>query len=382
MADDTDTDADTDVVAPPADKPAPGRFSPDVLAKLAEFRQRAAAGEAIGVGDDEVVVPDDAAPAPAAAPVKSPAPAAKPTEQPAAEPPPPQDAAATIAARDAAKAREAALAEREAAIIAREKRAAELIDDVGGKLVSTPLATMRQVVAGWLGQGATDDEIDAELSDVLTTASLELAGAKPDPADERADMRKMRRELRQHRALTRREQQAAAAARKEAEERAAAAQREAEEAKAIAGAMASIKAELTTVGPATPFLALEDDAPSLVWDLIRAHHERTGEVMPIAAAAKKLDAELANAARTKYQKLAPLLQSGGAATTTTAASNGHQGDQPRRSRPLSTVDASEDSAPPAATGFLTPAQQKQQSIRALRGHFAKLREAASGDADY
>lgn len=377
-----DDDTETDVVIPAAEKPAGGRFAPEIMAKLADFRQRAAAGERVDV-EDEVVVPDDA-PAVAPAPAKPAAPpvTAAPAKADAAQENAPSDAAATIAARDAAKARETALAEREAALAERERRAAELIDDVGGKLAATPLATMRQVVAGWLGQGATDDEIDAELSDVLTTASLELAGAKPDPADERADMRKMRRELRQHRALTRREQQAAAAARKEAEERAAAAQREAEEAKAIAGAMASIKAELTTVGPATPFLALEDDAPSLVWDLIRAHHERTGEVMPIAAAAKKLDAELANAARTKYQKLAPLLQSGGAATTTTAASNGHQGDQPRRSRPLSTVDASEDSAPPAATGFLTPAQQKQQSIRALRGHFAKLREAASGDADY
>ena len=381
MVDDTDTDADTDVVAPPADKPAPGRFSPDVLAKLAEFRQRAAAGEAIGVGDDEVVVPDDAAPAPAAAPVKSPAPAAKPTEQPAAEPPPPQDAAATIAARDAAKAREAALAEREAAIIAREKRAAELIDDVGGKLVSTPLATMRQVVAGWLGQGATDDEIDAELSDVLTQASLELAGAKVDTADEKADMRKMRRELRQHRALSRREQMTAAAARKEAEERAAAAQRDAEEAKAIAGAMTTIKNELTTIADKAPFLALEDDASSLVWDLIRSHHERTGEVMPIATAARQLDDELGKAARAKYQKIAPLLQSGRAEATTTTATNGHQGDQPRRSRPLTTADASEESTPPAATGFLTPAQQKKQSIRSMRDMFAKLREESMERTD-
>lgn len=375
MSDETD-----DVIEVPAAEKTGGRFAPEILAKLSEFRQRAAAGESVEVDDmvvdEEPVKPAQTAPAPApAAEAKADAPKPQPAEATS------QDAAATIAARDAAKAREAAIAEREAALAAREKRAQELIDDVGGRLVGSPLATMRQVVAGWLGHGATDDEIDAELSDVLTQASIELAGAKVDATDEKADMRKMRRELRQHRAMSRREQMSAAQARKDAEERAAAAQREADEAKAIAGAMTSIKNELTSIAAATPFLALEDDASSLVWDLIRSHHDRTGEVMLITDAARKLDEELGKAARAKYQKLAPLLQSGRAEATTPTAANGRQGDQPRRSRPLTTADASEEAAPPPAPGFVTPAQQKAQSIRSMRDMFAKLREESMGRAD-
>ena len=307
---------------------------------------------------------------------------AKATPPPADAGAPDNSAAQAIADRAAQRDRESAITAREEAIKAREAAIADRekrYGDVGEKLTASPLATMREIATQFLGAGATEDEISAEVSDMLTQASIELAGAKLDPNDDKQAIRQMRRELRGSRATERRNAEARAAEAKAAAEQATAAKAAAEREQMVKGAIDTIGREYTEIAPSTPFLDAEGDAPDLIWRVISRHHERTGEVMEIAAAAKKLDDELGAVARTKLSKLSHLLQPTAAGSQANAT--GQQGDQQRRSRPLTNADASEDAPPPPrANGFLTPAEVKRQSIKALGPQFAALRAAARQEA--
>ena len=306
---------------------------------------------------------------------------AKATPPPADAGAPDNSAAQAIADRAAQRDRESAITAREEAIKAREAAIADRekrYGDVGEKLTASPLATMREIATQFLGAGATEDEISAEVSDMLTQASIELAGAKLDPNDDKQAIRQMRRELRGSRATERRNAEARAAADKAAADKAQAEKVAVEREQMVKGAIDTIGREYATIAPSTPFLDAEGDAPDLIWRVISRHHERTGEVMEIAAAAKKLDDELGAVARTKLSKLSHLLQPTAAGSQANAT--GQQGDQQRRSRPLTNADASEDAPPPRANGFLTPAEVKRQSIKALGPQFAALRAAARQEA--
>lgn len=382
-----DADPDSPDLPEVAPRVASGKLSGDTRTALAalaaKHAERVAAGEVDGDyaadGVMPAAMPDlKAGTKPKAAPVA--AKAADVTAAPDA-PAPDNSAAQAIAERAAQRDRESAIAAREEAIKAREAAIADRerrYGDVGEKLTASPLATMREIATQFLGAGATEDEISAEVSDMLTQASIELAGAKLDPNDDKQAIRQMRRELRGSRATERRNAEARAAADKAAADKAQAEKVAVEREQMVKGAIDTIGREYATIAPSTPFLDAEGDAPDLIWRVISRHHERTGEVMEIAAAAKKLDDELGAVARTKLSKLSHLLQPTAAGSQANAT--GQQGDQQRRSRPLTNADASEDAPPPRANGFLTPAEVKRQSIKALGPQFAALRAAARQEA--
>lgn len=358
-----DDDGDVAIDAPKPTTAASGRFSGEIRAKLAELRQRAAAGETT---PDDIWMGDDAPVKTAPPKVVTPsAPAVAPPRAAEAPPAATSPAAESVAAFDALRAREAEITRREAAIAEREGRYGE----VGEKLVADPLTTITEMAKKWLGPGATDDEIAAEVSDVLTVASLKLAGATIDDKDDKAATRRLQREMREMRAQTRRKETAHAEA-----------LRQAEHERSSRAALEQVSRELQAVTASTPWLAAEDAPADLVWDMIRRHHDQTGTVLTVAQAAKALDEDIAASVKQRFSKLSHLLQPPKADPVPTKT-EGQQGDQQRRSRPLSNVDASEDAPAPLPDGFLTPAQMKAQSMKSLKGQFARLREQAAQRGD-
>lgn len=372
-----------ETVVPEAPKPArSGKFAPEVLAKLAELRRSPQISDDVWVPGEETPPPKaaakPAAPAPTAVTSSTPTPTATaPAPAPSEPAAPAVDVTAVIAERDALKAREQTLAEREAKIAEYEQR----YGDVGAKIAADPYGSLRELARANLGTGASDAEIDAEVSDLITEASLKLAGASLDAKDEKAALRQLQREMRLTKAERRREQTSAAAAQKAAQEAQAKAERDAAEAASVKRAHEAIGNEWTTIKDGHAWLAAEDAPTELIWSLLLRHHERTGQVMTIADAAKKLDDELAATHRAKFQKLSHLLQPATAATQATANATGHQGDQPRRSRPLTNADASEDAAPPAPQGFQSLADMRAASRAKLRPLFAQLRDEAARRGD-
>lgn len=382
-------DAPVDVVADPgetvvteAPKPArSGKFAPEVMARLAELRKNPQIADDVWVPGEEqpAAKPAPKAAAPAPAPVVKEAPPV--AAPPAAPPAPSVDVSAVIAERDALKAREQALAEREAKIAEHEARYGE----VGAKIAADPFGSLRELARANLGTGATDAEIEAEVSDLITEASLKLAGATLDAKDEKAALRQLQREMRLAKAEQRREKMTAAAQAKAAQEAQAKARAEAEEAANVQRAHATINNEWSTIKDGHAWLAAEDDPAGLIWSVISrdytANFATTGRIMTIAEAAKKLDTELAELHRAKFSKLSHLLQPATAATQATTTATGHQGDQPRRSRPLTNVDASEDATPPAPQGFQSLADMRAASRAKLRPLFAQLRDEAARRGD-
>jgi hypothetical protein len=109
--------------------------------------------------------------------------------------PPPE----AIAAWERVNLRAAELEKREAALKEHEGRAR----DLASRLSADPLAAMRDAVRLELGDDATDDEIHEELGYLITSLSLGFAGATVDPNNQAHDLKKLKRELRQQKARTR-----------------------------------------------------------------------------------------------------------------------------------------------------------------------------------
>lgn len=363
-----------DTVAPDAPKPAArGKFSAETMATLQALK----ANPKIDL--DDVYVPDDQPPpvkvAPAAkAPAKHAEPAveAKVAPAPAESPPVSPDVAAVIAERERITARLAELDKREAAIRDRE---AQYVD-VGTKLAANPYDAIRELARANLGAGASDAEIDAEVTDLLTEASLKMAGATIDPKDDKAALRSLQREMRQTKAERRREAAKLEAERKTAEAARVEAEQKAARVEQHRQGVEICNREWDSIKASHGWLAAEDAPAELIWSLISRNHERTGQVMLVADAAKQLDAELASMARSKFSKISHLLQPAAAATQATPNATGHQGDQPRRSRPLTNADASEDATPPAPPAFQSLAEMRKAQLAKARPLLAQLREAA------
>ena len=357
---------------------ARGKFSSEVLTKLAELRRN----PIIDDGDSLELVKDTppvkSAPVPAPKAEKAALPPAKAEDTPA--PAPSSDAAAVIAERDALKARMAEIEKREAALLEREESHRKQYGDVGAKLAADPFGALRELAKANLGTGASEAEIEAELTDLITEASIKLAGANVDAKDERAALRALQREMRLTKAENRRREATISAEREAAAKAAERAREEQAVREDEARANAIISREWSSIKNDFPWLAEEDDAVDLIWSHLSRHHKITGVAIPIAEAAKKLDDELASIYRSKFEKRSRLLQPT-AQTQASAAANGHQGDQPRRSRPLTNADASEDTAPPAPKAFQSVTEMRKEAMKRVRPMLAQLREAAGREAD-
>lgn len=218
------------------------------------------------------------APAPAPAPAQPAVPAtASPAAQAAAvipapvpRPVAPQPDVAKVAEEQrklALDMREKQLAEREAALVAKEKAA-----PTRGKLVENPVPTLAQYIRD--EYGITDDaELKDTITDLMTEVSEQYHGVKlPDDVKARVEGRKAVRLVKASGArLAAREaeiaerQAAQARAEQEAREKADAAEHERRAVEQSTG--------LVTQAQATyPYLAVQDNAGAIVWEVLKEAH--------------------------------------------------------------------------------------------------------------
>lgn len=250
-------------------------------------------------------------------------------EAPARQGPPPE----AIAAWERTNLRAKELDDRESKLKEREQRSR----DVAGKFDADPFVAMKDLVRTSLGDEASEEEVNEELAFQITLMSLSLSGATIDKNNQAYDLKKVKRELRQRRAQERK-----AIADGEA--------RRAEESKTARekSVIEQIGREFEPLAPKFGWLASSEAPAGLLFDVIKRHHESTGEILELAQAAKLADDYLASADKAWYEKRKHLLTPMPTPTSTPATAP--QGDPPRRSRALSNVDASEDSAVPDRPG--------------------------------
>lgn len=310
-------------------------------------------------------------PAGGAAPAK-PAPtagAAKPAE---AEAKPDQPVNPDLAAAwDAYDQANAALEARERALSERE--ASPLVSPQA--FLSDPLGAMKALIKAEYGDGAKQDDLDAELADIVTMMSFGLAGTAPAPGNVNHELRQQRRELRHLQLGNRR-----AAAEQQKAQRAEA--EKAQRATAIGALDAELRAvdEKTKVAPiaAGTWLAKHENPAEIVLDVMREQYQRSRNVIPLAVAVKLADARvrkdhLANVTR-YHSLLTPTV-----APATPAKPNVNQGDHQRRSATLSNAGASESSTPQPREAPLSEEDRRRRTFDKFRPMFQA--QARGGDGD-
>jgi hypothetical protein len=350
---DDNDDAPAEGSAPTVGRRERKPLNPALFAKFSTAVKKHLEGD-----DDEDAIAETGPAAKAATPAAAaPTPAAdKPAEPPRAGPPP-----EAIAAWERVNLRAADLDARETKLKEREGRTR----DVAGRFSADPLAAMRDLVRAELGDDATDDEVQDELGFLVTSVSLAFAGATVDPNNQAHDLKKLKRELRQQKAKTRKEGADAAAARTAADKKAR-----------TAAAVTQIGVEFEPLAQKYPWLAITEEPAALLFDVIKSEHERSGKVLDLEDAAKLANDHLGNADRTYFEKRKHLLQPPPALTPANVIAP--QGDPlQRRSRALTIADASED-APPAHDELGRPPSVEERRRKSI----AKYRErlaAASRD---
>lgn len=293
----------------------------------------------------------------------APAGEAKPGEAPANP-----DLAAAWSAYDQAHA---ALAEREAKLAERE--ANPLVRPEA--FLSDPLGALRALIKAEYGEGARQDDIDAELADVVTMLSYGLAGTQPAAGNVNHELRQQRRELRHLQLGNRR-----AAAEQQKTQRT-----EAEKAQRTT-ALGALDAELRAVDPKTKaapiaggtWLAKHENPAEVVLAVMKERYKRDGTVMPLAVAVKLADAQvrkdhLANVTR-YHSLLTPTV-----APATPVKPTVNQGDHQRRSATLSNAGASESSTPQPRDAPLTEEDRRRRTFEKFRPIFAA--QAKGTDAE-
>lgn len=308
---------------------------------------------------DEGVAPPKAKTAAQAAAVEAkepPAEVAKPV--PVAQP-----TAESEAVRAQLEARRIELDEREQRVTAAE-RAGDMAQ-VRNRYFEHGAPAIRDLVKGWLGKEATDEDLKQEVADLITDLSVQVLGVDV-PSEVRAKI-DTKRALRSVKVLKESitESEATKAKRQEAE------QEEQGRKAAINALNQEIRQPTKDYAKRFPHLAAEDDPGDLIYRTAQRQHAKDGTVLKWEDAAKRVDDYLRKQADDFYDKRRHLFSA--APATAGAPTNGQrerpQGDPQglRRSHTLTN----------AATGDATSKPQTEQPPPAANGKWSREAHRAS-----
>lgn len=327
----------TDEVAEPRNR----RYTPQVR----ELMKKASAAVAAQLkADEDDEVPFDAEEVPAAEAAKPAGIAAKPAESPTA-------AAEAVAARQAAalEAREKALREDEAKFAEREK-ALVARESLKATYTKKPGVAIRDLVKEWSG-AETDDELRDEISDLISDLSAEVLGIELG-ADHKTRLESKRgvRQVKAHLRSIESEKAALDAKRAEVEQ----AQRESSAVIELGRIFAQPE-----IAAKWEFLADEPDPAAIVFDVVKAHHKKHGEILEWEEAAAQADAYFKKQFEATTAKYAKRLKA--------PAPSANQGKavQPPRTPALQTKTPAPSTKPPtpAPDVELTPEERRRRSIK-------------------
>lgn len=236
--------------------------------------------------------------------------------------------------------------------------AAEL--GAGEEYLEHPAKVISALVKKWTG--ITDDaELKDEVADLITSLSAEALGL-PLSADVRSriEARQARKIVKAHTAkLTRKEQ---AIARRE---------EQAQQQQERVSAERMLAEGVTQQSAAFPYLASEDSPGEIVYDVIKTHHDKSGEVLDWKVAAQRANDYLKEKADAYYARRRHLFSEAPAPQgTPTPPTSAPQGDPSgiRRSRTLRNGPSSAPSgqSPVDASGRFDNEAHRKQSLGRLR----------------
>lgn len=230
--------------------------------------------------DDAVAVPVRPAAAAGSAPTAPPAAPRAETPAAAAASPPPAPALdpALLAHQERLNLRAAELERRETAHAAKLAATPD-VTQYRDKYHENPAAALKELVKAWTG-ATTDDELRAEIGDLVTELSVEALGLEVNDAS-----------LRTHRE-TKKALRAVKAHKTQLADLKAKTAAEAETARQAAEDRKSIEVlgqAFPTVAARFPFLAAEDVPQELIYDVLKSEHKATGVILDWTEAAKRAD---------------------------------------------------------------------------------------------
>lgn len=246
-----------------------------------------------------------AAKQPPAEPAKPAAPAAQPTAE-------------AEAVRAQLDARRVELDEREQRVTAAE-RAGDMAQ-VRNRYFEHGAPAIRDLVKGWLGKDATDDDLKQEVADLITDLSVQVLGVDV-PSEVRAKI-DTKRALRSVKVLKESitESEAAKAKRQEAE------QEEQGRKAAIQALNQEIRQPTKDYAKRFPYLAAEEDPGDLIFRTAQRQHAKDGTILQWEEAAKRVNDYLHKQAESFYDKHRHLFS---AAPATAGASTNGQRERPQ-----------------------------------------------------
>lgn len=328
-------------------------------------QQEDTAGEgAFGEYDEGYTAPAPKQAPAAAMPVPA-APLAPTVAQPATVPPAPSLDPSVLELRERLTAKEAQLVERESALTARE--AASDIEKHRDAYIDRGAGAIVDLIKSWNGE-MTPEDFQSEIADLITGLSSGVLGVQL-PADVRAQM-ESRRAVKTVRAHT------AKLSKREAEIEAK--QRAATEADTRVRAIHALGGELAKpeVSAQFKFLAAEDNAAEIIFDVVESQLKRDGTMLQWTEAAKRANEYLETKWRAAYDKRASLLSTSPAPAGDAANSKTErvQGDPQgiRRSHTLTNAATASAPAPaePAKPGRWTREDHRANTMRKFRAAFS------------
>lgn len=278
-------------------------------------------------------------------------------------PPVAQQSAEADAFRAQLDARRVELDEREQRITAAE-RAGDMAQ-VRARYFENGAPAIRDLVKGWLGKDATEDDLKQEVADLITDLSVQVLGVDV-PSEVRAKI-DTKRALRSVKVLkdSINESEAAKAKRLEAE------QQEQGRKTAINALNQEIRQPTKDYAKQYPFLMAEDDPGDLIYRTAQRQHEKDGTILQWTEAAKRVDDYLRKQASDYYDKRKHLFSA--APATAGVSTNGTrerpQGDPQgiRRSHTLTST----------ATGTTTPTKAPDEPPSVVNGKWSREAHRAS-----
>lgn len=267
--------------------------------------------------------------------------------------PPPE----AIAAWERSNLRMSELDAREEALRKRE----EQYKEVGHQFFSDPLAGMRGIVAAYLGDGATEKEIEDELHHQAKVIGLKLSNVElPESVED--ELRSLKRERAAEKAAARKQAREAEEARSKSE------QEQKEKA-----ALAEVAEEFKHVEAKYPWVSRVEGFEGMIFEHIRDEYVRTGVQIPVEEAAKAVNEYVKTAIEKQIERYKDLLSP---PAPTPAPARVPQGSPQTRLRTLTTADASEDgaSAPTAPTRPLSHEERRKRTFAKWLPEFRKAAE--------